>query len=90
MRIITTAVLFLSLTAACATGPRAVNVAAVRHDINDTIQSQQADRTVTSMGKTTSERAVVFTTTKAGVRQEETWVRDGSGWKLDKSSAMAN
>jgi hypothetical protein len=91
MRIITSLVLALSLgVSACATGPRAVNVASVRHEINDTIQAQQADRTVTSMGKVTTERAVVYTTSKAGTRQEETWVKDGANWKLDKSSAMNN
>ena len=89
MRILTALVLSLSLgVTACATGPRAVNVASVRHEINDTIQAQQADRTVTSMGKTTTERAVVYTTSKTGTRQEETWVKDGPGWKLDKASAM--
>ena len=66
----------------------ATNVASVRHEINDTIQAQQADRTVTSMGKVSTERAVVYTTSKAGTRQEETWVKDGAGWKLDSSSAM--
>lgn len=89
MRIFTTLILALSLgVSACATGPRAVNVASVRHDINDTIQVQQADRSVTAMGKTTPGRAVVYTTSKAGVRQEETWVKDGAAWRLDKSTAM--
>lgn len=89
MRIITAFVLSLSLgAAACATGPRAVNVAAVRHEINDTLAAQNADRSVTAMGKTSQERAVVYTTSNAGVRQEETWVKDGAAWRLDKSSAM--
>lgn len=89
MRIISALVLSLSLgVSACATGPRAINVSSVRHEINDTIQAQQADRTVTSMGKVTTERAVVYTTSKAGTRQEETWVKDGPSWKLDKSTAM--
>lgn len=88
MRIITALALTLSLAAACATGPRPVNVASVRNEINGTLSSQNADRSVTSMGKTSTERAVVYTTSKAGVRQEETWVKDGASWKLDKSSAM--
>ncbi len=88
MRTFTALVLSLSLgVTACATGPRAVNVASVRHEINDTIQAQQADRNVTSMGKVSAERAVVYTTSRAGTRQEETWVKDGAGWKLDKSTA---
>ncbi len=89
MRIFTALVLALSLgVSACATGPRAINVASVRHEINDTIQVQQADRNVTSMGKVTTERAVVYTTSKDGTRQEETWVKDGAAWRLDKASAM--
>jgi hypothetical protein len=40
------------------------------------------------MGKTTDVRAVVYTMTPAGARQEETWVRDTSGWKLDHSVAV--
>jgi hypothetical protein len=40
------------------------------------------------MGKTTDVRAVVYTKTPTGARQEETWVRDGSGWKLDHSVAV--
>lgn len=65
-----------------------MNVAAVRHEINDTLAAQNADRSVTAMGKTSEQRAIVYTTSTAGVRQEETWVKDGAGWKLDKSSAM--
>jgi hypothetical protein len=40
------------------------------------------------MGKTTDVRAVVYTKSKTGARQEETWVRDTSGWKLDHSVAV--
>lgn len=73
---------------ACASGPRAVNVAAVRTEINETIQSSSADRTVTSMGKTTNDRATVFTTSKAGARQEETWVKANGAWKMENASAL--
>jgi hypothetical protein len=73
---------------ACASGPRPVNVAAVRTEINQTIQSSSADRTVTSMGKTTPERATVFTTSKTGTRQEETWVKANGSWKMENSAAL--
>jgi hypothetical protein len=89
MRIFTALAFCLSLgVSACATAPRGINVASVRHQIDDTIQARDFDRTVTSMGKVTNERAVVYTTSKAGTRQEETWVKDGAAWKLDKSTAM--
>lgn len=65
-----------------------VNVAAIRHQIDDTIQAQSHDRTVTSMGKVRADRAVVYTTSASGVRQEEIWNKDGSGWKLEKATAM--
>jgi hypothetical protein len=32
-------------------------------------------------------RAVVYTTSKAGAHQEETWVRANGEWKLDHSVA---
>ncbi len=79
-------VLFVS---ACASGPRPVNVAAVRTEINQTIQSSSADRTVTSMGKTSYERATVFTTNKAGARQEETWVKANGSWQMENSTAIS-
>ena len=73
---------------ACAAGPRAVNVASVRHEINDTIHKETNDRDVTSMGKVSGDHAVVYTSTKTGGRQEETWVKAGGTWKLDKATAM--
>jgi hypothetical protein len=78
-------------TAACATtsGPRPVNVAAVRHDINDAIKSQNGDRTIHSMGKTTTDRAVVYTTAKDGTKKEEVWIKDPSGWKQEGSTAVS-
>ena len=73
---------------ACASGPRPVNVAAVRTEINTTIQSSAGDRTVTSMGKTSADRATVFTTTKTGVRQEETWIKANGSWRMENSAAL--
>ncbi len=84
---------FLLATSACATSGTTganhpTNVAHVRLAIAAAMQKQAPERTIASMGKTTDERAVVFTKTKAGARQEETWVRDGSGWRLDHAVAL--
>ena len=81
----------IALSTACATtsGPRPTNVAAVRRDINDAIKAQNGDRTIHSMGKTTSDRAVVYTTSKDGTKKEEVWVNDGSGWKQEGSTAVS-
>ena len=80
-------------TAACAAAPGKqvrghTNVAAVRSEINGAIRSQQNDRTITAMGHTETNRAVVYTTnTTTGAKAEETWVNDGSGWKLEGAPA---
>lgn len=82
------------LTAACASAPGKqvrghTNVAAVRSEINGTIAKEQNDRTITAMGHTEMNRAVVYTTNKtSGAKAEETWVNDGSGWKLEGSTAV--
>lgn len=79
---------------ACATtsrttaGPR-VNIAEVRHEIDDAIQSAKADRNVTSMGKVTADRAVVFTQLKNGDRQEETWSKTAGAWKLENTARVS-
>ncbi|HVK84536.1 MAG TPA: hypothetical protein VM513_10545 [Kofleriaceae bacterium] len=79
----------LSLFTACAaTGPRPVNVASVRNEIDATIQAEHGDRSVTSMGKVTSDHAVVYTTFAAGGRQEETWIKVAGAWKLEKSEEL--
>ncbi len=80
----------LALGTGCATSGanRPINVAAVRHDINDTIQSTNADRSVTSMGKVSAERAVVYTTAKSGQRQEEVWVKSNGTWTLETAVAL--
>ena len=78
---------------ACATtgANRPVNVASVRSEINGTIRSTDNDRTVTSMGRTETTKAVVYTTNKAtGERQEEHWVKDGSSWKMESSTKIAS
>lgn len=81
------------LSSACATTqstkPGApVNVALVKHEIDDTIKAQHGDRAIHSMGKTSYERAVVYTTSTAGVRQEETWVKTGDTWRLENATAI--
>jgi hypothetical protein len=82
--------LFAILLSACATtssGTHPTNVAHVRQQIWSAMQTQTPERHISAMGHTTVERAVVYTTTKAGVRQEETWVHDATGWKLDHAVA---
>lgn len=77
---------------ACATtstgAAHPTNVAHVRQAIWATMQTQSPERTISAMGKTTDVRAVVYTKSATGARQEETWVRDTSGWKLDHSVAV--
>lgn len=82
--------LALVLSSACATtsANRPVNVAAVRNEISGTIRAESGDRSIHSMGRVTRDRAVVFTTSKSGVKQEETWVKDGSRWKLETATAL--
>ena len=76
-------------TAACAAAPGKqvrghTNVAAVRSEINGAIRAQENDRTVTAMGHTEPNKAVVYTTnTSTGAKAEEHWVNDGSGWKRE-------
>lgn len=65
--------------------PRPVNVAAIRHEIQ---QAEPDGRPIVSMGHVTDTQAVVYTQTDRG-RSEETWVRDGSGWKLSSSQRLA-
>jgi len=73
-----------------ATGPRPINVAAVRSEINGTIRSQTNDRSIHSMGHVETNKAVVYTTnTRTGAKQEETWIKDGQRWKLQTTTAIA-
>jgi hypothetical protein len=83
--------LSITIAAACApsTRPGTVNVAAVRSEINGTIRSTTNDRNIHSMGKTSTERAVVYTTSKDGAtKQEEIWVKAGGTWKLEVATAV--
>lgn len=83
--------ILLSVSACAATSTGAAhptNVAHVRQQIWAAMQTQSPERTISSMGKTSDVRAVVYTKSKAGARQEETWVRDGNGWKLDHAVAL--
>lgn len=77
---------------ACATNSTGAahptNVAHVRQQIWAAMQAQSPERTISAMGKTTDVRAVVYTKSATGTRQEETWVRDANGWKLDHSVAV--
>jgi hypothetical protein len=81
----------LLFSAACATtntgANHPTNVAHVRLEIASAMQTQSPERTIAAMGKTTDDRAVVYTKTKTGTRQEETWVRANGTWKLDHSVA---
>jgi hypothetical protein len=83
----------LVFSSACAgSQPKYVNVAAVRHDIGDSIaQDSVAKRKIVAMGHTTNESAIVFTqTSNAAPKREESWVKDGSGWKMKEAKDMAN
>lgn len=84
MKSLLLAVLF-STACATASGPRPINVHAVRVDIQQTIGD---DRKITSMGKVTAESAVVYTQTPAG-RREETWNKGPTGWALQESHDVA-
>lgn len=89
MRIFIALAIALSACAPAATGPGGhVNVAVIRHQISDQINADHGDRTITSMGKVTADHATVYTTTGSGVKTEENWVKDASGWKLENKSAM--
>lgn len=85
---------FALSTAACATSgtttQRPTNVAAVRTEINGAIQASTADRSVTAMGKTSYERAVVYTTASTGERKEETWVKANGAWTLESATPIAS
>jgi hypothetical protein len=65
---------------------RPVNVALVRHEIQGNLDG----RTITAMGRTRDDSAVVYTRDASGTRHEETWVREGRDWKLTNSAAIAS
>lgn len=70
--------LALGACAPAPSGPRAVDVAAVRREIRG--EMPQA-RTIISMGHVTADTAVVYTTDAAGTRFEETWIRSAGTWQ---------
>ena len=77
---------------ACAgSQPHYVNVAAVRHDINTTIDQDPAQkRAIVSMGHTTNDSAVIYTQVSDGApKREETWVRDNGAWKMKEAKDLA-
>jgi hypothetical protein len=85
----TTSLTSLSACAPAPTGPRPVDVAAVRREIRDemshdwTAQGRfHGERKIVSMGHVTDASAVVYTD-DGGKRYAETWVRAGGGaWQL--------
>ncbi|MGE0867349.1 MAG: hypothetical protein AB7P03_02220 [Kofleriaceae bacterium] len=83
------AALLALMFAACAhtSGPRPINVAAVRHEIADQIELSNEPRPITSMGKVTEQTAVVYTK-RGDRRQEETWVRVPGGWRLERTEVV--
>lgn len=88
MRSLFIALLFAGACAHSSTGPQPVNVAAVRSEIKDKIADQSDGRTIQSMGKTSNDRAVVYTVTKDGSKQEEVWVKTAGVWSLETKTAV--
>jgi len=68
------------------------NVAHVRQDIKASIaQDGSHPRDIVSMGHTTNDSAVIFTQTAKGAPTvEESWVREGSGWKMKSGADQAH
>ena len=82
--------LYLSACATTGGANHPVNIAAARSEINGTIRAHENDRSIHSMGHVDANKAVVYTTNKAtGDKAEETWVKDGAGWKLESSTKVA-
>ena len=88
MRSFLIALVFAGACAHSSTGPEPVNVAAVRGAINAKITEQSDGRTIRSMGKTSNDRAVVYTLAKDGTKQEEVWVKTGGSWTLETKTAL--
>lgn len=65
------------------------NVAHVRQDIKASIAQDNAHpRQIVSMGHTTNDSAIVYTQASKGAPTvEESWVHDGSGWKMKTDQA---
>lgn len=71
------------LVACAAEQKHYTNVAHVRQDIRASIATSGQTREIVSMGHTTDDSAIVFTQTAKGAPTvEETWVKEGDGWKM--------
>jgi hypothetical protein len=84
-------VLALVLSACAHSAPGAkepINIAAVRHEIDDAIDAKENDRQIHSMGAVRAQSAVVFTTADDGTQSEETWTRVNGGWQLQTRTAL--
>ena len=88
MRSFLLSLVFAGACAHSSTGPQPVNVAAVRNEIKAKIADQSDGRTIESMGKTSNDRAVVYTTTSDGTKQEEVWVNASGTWSLETKTAL--
>jgi hypothetical protein len=75
--------------AACAhsSGPRPINVHAVRVEIKAAIAGERA---IISMGKVTRDSAEVYTEHDGRPRRREVWVKAAGAWKLQESSDVAS
>jgi hypothetical protein len=75
--------------AACAhsSGPRPVNVHAVRVQIKDAIHGE---RSILSMGKVTETSAEVYTENETHARRQENWIKVDGAWKLQDSRDVAS
>ena len=91
MKALLVSMMMVSVLASCAAQShqvaRPVNVASVKHQIED---AMDGSRTVTAMGRTRADAAVVYTRDKSGARHEESWIRQGGSWKLASSTALAS
>ena len=85
MRSFLMVLLFAGACAHSSTGPQPVNVAAVRNEIKVKLDD---GRTIQSMGKTSNDRAVVYTAAADGSKQEEVWVKSGGTWTLETKTAL--
>ena len=79
----------LALSACATTHSNTVNVAAVRHEINDTISDQHGERSIYSMGKVTADHAVVYTEGKDGSKQEENWIKTDGTWRQEGATKLS-
>ena len=91
MRAVLLSVVIAITACAHSSGPRPINVHAVRVEIKGTIEASPGEhgpRAIVSMGKVTAESAVVYTDSPTG-RHEEVWVKSASGWTLRESRSVA-